>query len=421
MTAFLLLYCMYMFNLNESTSLVDFRTIGKRSGVDIYPSISICPYQLGFISESKLQRDNITSKAENYKSFLFGKMWDSKLANINYDHYTLNLQDYVTTIMVDDRGATKQILYKWTPESTETHRKNYGKENLPFHISYRSDKDKCFSLDVDKDIMKRLRVNKLRTIIIEFENFAVPRVGLNVFMHYPKQLFHSLPIFKIKRLKKIRYPKIWLDSIVVSNMIAVRRRNTNKEACDENWQDVDDAILKSIAGSVGCQPQHWKKGYGIDICNTSEKMREALIPPAFNLDTDLLEKFNPPCHQLHVVMHESKTTQMDIEIWKRNTKSEKSKTNVENSKQNTYPSDDINSRNKTDDNKFRKETNITKRMEITFQLRYYEEIKHIRAFDIQSLIGNVGGYIGMFLGFAMWQLPDFLDILKNKIIKWTEH
>ena len=28
----------------------------------------------------------------------------------------------------------------------------------------------------------------------------------------------------------------------------------------------------------------------------------------------------------------------------------------------------------------------------------YKEIKQVRAYDIQSLIGNAGGYLGLFLG-----------------------
>lgn len=41
-----------------------------------------------------------------------------------------------------------------------------------------------------------------------------------------------------------------------------------------------------------------------------------------------------------------------------------------------------------------------------------------RAIDGQALIGNVGGYVGLFLGYSILQLPDILcKILKN-MKKW---
>ena len=45
----------------------------------------------------------------------------------------------------------------------------------------------------------------------------------------------------------------------------------------------------------------------------------------------------------------------------------------------------------------------------------YKEIKYARKFDIESLIGNVGGYIGLFLGFAIWQLPDAVEFLARRL------
>ena len=42
---------------------------------------------------------------------------------------------------------------------------------------------------------------------------------------------------------------------------------------------------------------------------------------------------------------------------------------------------------------------------MTFQGARYMEIMQIRAYDGQSLIGNAGGYVGLFLGVALIQLP----------------
>ena len=47
-----------------------------------------------------------------------------------------------------------------------------------------------------------------------------------------------------------------------------------------------------------------------------------------------------------------------------------------------------------------------------FRQTRFREVEQIRAYDFESLVGNVGGYIGMFLGYAISNLPRFfLDII----------
>ena len=49
-------------------------------------------------------------------------------------------------------------------------------------------------------------------------------------------------------------------------------------------------------------------------------------------------------------------------------------------------------------------------LRVKFRSQEYKEIKQVRAYDAQSLIGNAGGYIGLFLGYALRELPSFLQI-----------
>ena len=41
-----------------------------------------------------------------------------------------------------------------------------------------------------------------------------------------------------------------------------------------------------------------------------------------------------------------------------------------------------------------------------------------RAIDIQALIGTIGGYIGLFLGYSVLQIPNAIIFLIKKIRKW---
>ena len=387
--------CLYLYIENESISLVEFKALGKRPEIDIYPSISLCPSQLGMINQSKLKEDNITQKASNYKSFLYGRKWNDQMANIDYDDYTIDLQNYLTKIKVEERGVKKQVLYEWTSTNTRLDEKDYGSEKSPLYISYRSDKDKCFTVDIDQDVVKRTKAKTIRAIIFEFSNMDTSNIGksimINIFIHYPRQLFRSLPTYKIKssKMAPLEPKKRWVDEIKISNMVIIRRRNTWKEPCDEQWKQYDENILKAIAESVGCKPQFWKLEYGtIEICDSKEKMKESLIPPAYNLDSNLLERFPPPCNQLQVLTHETATTERNMTTYGTMTTGRKS---------NYHGS------------------NVTRNIEIFFNLKYYQEVLQVQDFDFASLIGNAGGYIGMFLGVALWQLPEILGSCSMKI------
>ena len=45
------------------------------------------------------------------------------------------------------------------------------------------------------------------------------------------------------------------------------------------------------------------------------------------------------------------------------------------------------------------------------------EIVHVRALDGLALFGNIGGYVGIFLGVALMQMPDLLEYVYAKIFK----
>ena len=51
-----------------------------------------------------------------------------------------------------------------------------------------------------------------------------------------------------------------------------------------------------------------------------------------------------------------------------------------------------------------KDPNVT--ISILFIDDRYREMLNIRAFDVHSLLGNIGGYVGIFIGCALLNLPD---------------
>ena len=56
-----------------------------------------------------------------------------------------------------------------------------------------------------------------------------------------------------------------------------------------------------------------------------------------------------------------------------------------------------------------------------FRQTSFREIKQIRAYDIDSLVGNMGGYMGLFLGYALLNFRSlvlgFVGLMKRGILE----
>ena len=52
-------------------------------------------------------------------------------------------------------------------------------------------------------------------------------------------------------------------------------------------------------------------------------------------------------------------------------------------------------------------------MEILYAEKFYEEILYVEDFSIQDFISNLGGFIGIFLGYSMMQIPELLGKFQN--------
>ena len=48
----------------------------------------------------------------------------------------------------------------------------------------------------------------------------------------------------------------------------------------------------------------------------------------------------------------------------------------------------------------------------------FREIHLLKAYTLSNLVGNVGGYIGMFLGYAFLHLPATFSIAFENMRKW---
>ena len=53
-----------------------------------------------------------------------------------------------------------------------------------------------------------------------------------------------------------------------------------------------------------------------------------------------------------------------------------------------------------------------------FVMKGYLEIEQERAYTFTTLVGNAGGYMGLFLGYAILHFPKLLSNMVESIKKW---
>ena len=167
-------------------------------------------------------------------------------------------------------------------------------------------------------------------------------------------------------------------------------------ACNLDYKNFDENILRQLAKTTGCIPPFWGiTNIDVPVCNSREEMKAAAIPPAFSFDMDLVDNFDLPCNQMYVTRHDAHTHE-------------------------TNKSRKLSKHPWKIDNNTLEMVNVTRRIQIDYDMMFFEEIINTPAFDTKSLLGTIGGAIGMILGFALWQLPEFLSLLYNKMVKWNK-
>ena len=393
-TAGLLFYCSYKYIQNESTSLVDYR-VYHQSEKDIYPSLSLCFQGMGIYDAHKLNKIYGLKETREYVEFLQGRVWKDDLLDVTYDDVTIDLKDYVENISLTVNSYFTDPVYIWKNDNVNgslevkpNHKNASSFESgytYPFYITFRQAITKCYTLDFSGDILTAIDGKIVRTMAIVLRNMRLQGLSLFYTMHYPEQLIRSSPM----DIELPGYPGIISGTLTkknfwIENLEVTRRRNTYKTPCNREIIGDDNLILEKKIEEAGCRPPHWSVKTNYPICNSKESMSQTNIQPSDFGNPDFLKPFIEPCDQLQNVI------QMQTVIQSGPTKQNRS------------------------------HDDLTTHINLMFKSSNYKEILHIRDFDIESLVGNMGGYVGLFLGFAVWQVPnaikDASDKLKSLVI-----
>ena len=340
-------YWCYEYFKDNDLSLVDYTKFGNVQ--DAYPVMSMC-FDSPFVDE-KLKQIHPDLNRSHYLKFLKGEIYDAELRNIDYDNVTLNILDYIGDYIVHWRNGSK-IVYNMSNSVLRKPPRVIYSGFLNGYIT------KCFTIEIRNKHMQQVKgvyYSYKQQIFGIYPNGSRPTDGsFGTIFHIPSQFLLSMQTARYgwpERNGKSGY----YMSFTINVMEVLRRRNKRKDPCTSNWRGFDQFVMDHILAKVGCRaPYQTQYRTDLPICTGREKMKESLF--AFDAARSFTAEFTQPCVAMTNI--QDHYTEVDTLLIG---KGEWFGTLI------IFPD----------------------------HLRYIRQSKEI---TFHTLVGNAGGYIGLFLG-----------------------
>ena len=322
--------------MDEDLCLVDYKSFESSLDVD-YPMLSLCLVD-PFI-ESKLKEYNESYTASLYKKYLSGEEYLVGMNNISFNDVTLDLADFYHgdwNVLRDGREVIGSY-----PNADKM------KPKLTFVGATYVGFCKCFGL--------RITDRKIKFGNFVFNSTVISnltRRNLVTFIHLPNQILLSGDSLKYTWPKRYEKHGFTMD-FTVTQMEVLRRRNKRTSSCVSNSIPFDEKVMNDYATKNGCRAPFHASPKHVPICVTKEEIGEASLDPLL-MDDDI-----SPCTSVRNIIFSYDEKDNDVkeyDMW-------------------------------TDD--------------LWIGLGFpnkFKEIKQKREVDMQTVIGNAGGYVGLFLG-----------------------
>ena len=368
-TISLVCWVSYEYSLNDDETQVHVKEFHKTSD-DIYPSTTIClTNNMPFIEEKLNEFDPLLTIA-NYRRFLSGIDsilsydkesvnigWNESWIDIDYDYVTYQLEDLVTQVEMhfleneqEDNTeiswvAKNNSLIRWELDSGESLSDYNAVIEMDTLISARASWYKCFTIDMPyiQGVNLNVVMIKINASIFSDGEIMPKNNDFDVTFGYPNQLIRSREKNKVIFDKKVASTSNYLLETYLGSMEVIRRRDKHERRCNENWQNQDEDDLSNIIEKVGCNPKHWKTRSNLPYCLNQRQYLAAMT------GLKLKAASTPPCKSIEKLIQMTYETDQGLEY---------------------SPSFEVHVY-------FKKET-------------MYKEIRLVRAFNLQSLIGNAG-------------------------------
>ena len=326
--------------------------------------INSTQYELMLMGEKAMtDKLNKTSKLyEKHPVFL------SDFDDTNFDHFSLRTSDFVHELNFFTKERSNDVNIIGSNVDNETLDSN-------FHLSYQTANKICFTRN-SNDVLKTTRSYDLITFnssVIGHERYK--NADIQVFIHAPDQLVKSL--YKPKYESSLSHftstlkttsskgPKIL--EFKISQVQQLRKRFDSNTPCNVDVSDYDRYYKQQISQRLGCVPPYWWK-----MVSDDSQLKQCITPTkladAHRIINDPKSDFNLtefPCTEMNLLGIDSINYEPDPQP---------------------------------------RDTSIA----FIYTEKTYEEITYSRMMGFDGWLSNVGGFIGIFLGYSMMQAPELL-------------
>ena len=363
---------------NNDTSSINFRRFNSAPR-DKYPTFTICfVNNVVGIFDADYLNSTFGISVSDYHDALSGindnETEMEMISAVDFNKATVKLMDSLIMFKSDDNKKGFRIL--WPQNKLLSNEPPLE----PLYLSERTQDRLCYTR-TDKF---ELGVNK----IIEVVQFNLTYLNkiishLEVYAHYPGHFLRS-------GLHMIWLPVHILNgenndiSITLSQVNVIRKRPDANVPCDPALDDDDHKFRQTVVQIVGCVPPYWMALFArnnfLPVCKSSVQLKKIKEFHWFDQRDNVTNLYDPPCDEMS--LDKSYITQpydrSVLVFW------------------------------------------------INYPSRTYQEIKNEKAFGFEMLWSSVGGFVGIFLGYSLMQVPSLLAkfvalaIRKYRIIRYNE-
>ena len=279
-----IIFWLYMFSLNEDTSLVEYKRYYEKK-TDVFPVLSLCfsnPFSLA-------QLEQASSNRTSYFKFLNGEEISQEIKSIDYKSITMNISDNIINYWTSFHDGSNQF-YE-VADNTKSIFVN------SFNGFWKGRFYGCYKLEIPHDMnIKYFSIQLINSI---FSDGRRPTYfDFLTLIHYPNQLLASLGSIKYI-WNELQTNNTYDMKFKVDKVEAIRRRNKIDQPCDENWKYYDDTVLAEHTQKIGCRAPYIEVSKGERLCTTKSEMKRS----RFFLRSDLNGMLQP-CKTLQKVRYE---------------------------------------------------------------------------------------------------------------------
>ena len=365
----LMIWCGVEYSKNSDLSEVSYKPFMVDDN-SVYPATTICIHNR--FDESALKKYNQSFNASSYAQFIGGHMWDAEMAKVDYENVSLNISDYlIGACYRPDVGSFTTCINN---VQIETYNYVYGR-----FIT------RCFSFHPQS-------TTRLMQVYIALKASIFPQ-GIRptsyefvMYFHYPQQFTRSTPSQIGAWPSRANTTSKYFEMEITSGGVEVlKRRQKDKGSCLD-WKAYDTIVMNDIMNAIKCRPAYWNTKQYLPLCSKREQWKNIHDKyEAMREQSNAYGMIIPPCIELkkmQVTIRENDGEALEGDYWGQ----------VRQELQDTL-----------DDNEKWFGINVLWVTAIDFK-----QIKSVRAYNWQSLVGNAGGYVGLLVGYTVSQIPILL-------------